>query len=237
MALVSEWIVKEYFEWLGYMVWQPCKHGGPARNKRPEEYADFLIVNPQITESHIPDTSVWTTEDLGGVARAVVSVVGWHTDRFYSTTFENMPDLFRFVSEDALRASARRLGGEPARILCLPQLPASDQLKGDALRTLKQKGIDGILTFRTLLWELVNSVDVNNNYEKSDILQTIRILKNYDILRDAPQMELFAGKPRRTARKPLPPDETVPPTPAREPDTPTSEATPPLQPVESPLFT
>jgi len=34
---------------------------------------------------------------------------------------------------------------------------------------------------------------VNRNYEKSDVLQMLRILKNYDLLKDR-QMELFKSK-------------------------------------------
>jgi hypothetical protein len=37
---------------------------------------------------------------------------------------------------------------------------------------------------------------VNRNYQKSDLLQIIRILKNYDLMRE-PQMELFKTRPRR----------------------------------------
>jgi hypothetical protein len=40
-------------------------------------------------------------------------------------------------------------------------------------------------------------VEVNRNYQKSDLLQTIRILKNYDFFRE-PQLELFhPGRKKR----------------------------------------
>jgi hypothetical protein len=57
---------------------------------------------------------------------------------------------------------------------------------------LKERGVDGIISFRTILQELISRVEVNRNYRKSDTLQMIRILKNYDLLKD-PQMDLFAG--------------------------------------------
>ena len=38
--------------------------------------------------------------------------------------------------------------------------------------------------------------DIKKNYEKSDVLQVIRILKNYDFLNDT-QMELFGSRKRK----------------------------------------
>ena len=45
--------------------------------------------------------------------------------------------------------------------------------------------------------DLVARTEANRNYQKSDLLQTIRILKNYDFFK-GPQMELFkTRKPKR----------------------------------------
>jgi hypothetical protein len=64
---------------------------------------------------------------------------------------------------------------------------------------LRSKGIDAVLLFRTMLYDLVIQTEVNRNYQKSDLLQTIRILKNYDFLKD-PQMELFKASRRKVKR-------------------------------------
>ena len=61
---------------------------------------------------------------------------------------------------------------------------------------LQEKGIDGIISFRTMLGELVLRVETQKNYEKSDLLQIIRLMKNYDLLRE-PQLELFGKKRKR----------------------------------------
>ena len=85
-------------------------------------------------------------------------------------------------------------------ILCLPRLPASGELKEKSMDTLRQKGIDGVISFGTMLGELIYRVDTHRNYEKSDLLQIIRLLKNYDFIADS-QMDLFAKKRRRKAKK------------------------------------
>jgi hypothetical protein len=124
----------------------------------------------------------------------VVGVRGWHTERFYAATVDQAPEILRFAGEEGRRAAAAILGAEPvAAIVCLPELPASGALREKALAALKTHGIDGVLSFRTMLTELLASVKVNRNYERSELLQTLRILKNYKLLRD-PQMELFARR-------------------------------------------
>ncbi len=55
-----------------------------------------------------------------------------------------------------------------------------------------------MLPFRALLADLIEHVEPNRNYQKSDLLQTLRLLKRYDFLRDG-QLDLFKP-PRRRAR-------------------------------------
>lgn len=199
MASVSEWIAREYFEMLGYLVIQPCKYSVTGRSKRIEEETDLIVLNPLITEHVLPQYLLWTTGDLKKIARAVVGIYGSHTDRFYPAMLENLPEIVRFAGEESVRMAARQLGSSQiAKILCLPQLPVAQKLKDATLRILKAKGIDGILEFRTMLAEIISRVDKNRNYEKSDVLQIIRILKNCDLFRGA-QLELFTGK--RTIRR------------------------------------
>lgn len=201
MSAVSEWIAREYFEQLGFMTSQPVKYVLSARQKKADEELDLLIVHPQVREHRIPEHMIWTTKDLGSVARAVVGVRGWHTDRIYAAMLEKTPEISRFASQAVRNAAAARLGSGPvAAVLCLPELPASGELKEKTLHALRERGIDGVLSFRTMLSELVSMVKTNRNYDKSDLLQILRILKNYDFLRD-PQMDLFAKRGRKPARK------------------------------------
>ncbi len=195
MSAVSEWIVREYFEALGFLVHQPRKYGVSARPKRPEEEIDLLVVKPT-AQQKLSDEMIWTSDDLKHVARAIVGVRGWHTDLFSPAVLETSPEIFRFAEEESVRRVSRSLGeGGVAKILCLPGLSSTDDLKKRSLEILKAKGIDGVLSFPTMLWELMERIEVTKNYEKSDLLQILRILKNYDLLKD-PQLELFRRKKR-----------------------------------------
>jgi hypothetical protein len=207
MAAVDEWIVREYFEFHGFFVMQPRKYQVPGRAKTAMEEIDLIICRPNLAEQRLPDRIVWTGADLSGVARAVVGVRGWHTERFSANTFEQAPDILRFAEADVVRLAERRFGAAGvAKVLCLPQLPATPELRDRALDVLKDRGVDGVLPFPTLLQELVSMIDVNKNYEKSDVLQTVRILKAYGLLTVERQMDLFERKkrPARRKKKPAP---------------------------------
>lgn len=199
MSSVNEWVVREYFESLGFLVSQPRKYVTPGRQKTADEEVDLIAFNPRVGEQVRPSRIVWTTADVKSVSRAVVGVRGWHTERFYAKTFEQAPDILRFVEQPSVRFAAKLLGSDDMlKVLCIPRLPASGELKEETIALLKEKGIDGVISFRTMLLELIRHVDTNRNYEKSDLLQIIRLLKNYELLKDD-QMELFARR-RRTSR-------------------------------------
>jgi hypothetical protein len=58
--------------------------------------------------------------------------------------------------------------------------------------------LDAAISFPTMLAFLVNQVEPNRNYQKSDLLQLIRILKNYEFFKE-PQLDLFRPKRKRKA--------------------------------------
>ena len=137
MASVSEWIAREYFEMLGYMVIQPCKYSVSGRSKRIEEETDIVVLNPLVTVHSLPQSILWTTSSLKTIARAVVGVYGWHTERFYPAMLKNLPEIVRFAGHESVKMAARQLGNnEIAKILCLPHLPVAQKLKEDTLRIL-----------------------------------------------------------------------------------------------------
>ncbi|MCZ7591187.1 MAG: hypothetical protein M5U15_03085 [Kiritimatiellae bacterium] len=199
MPGVNEAITREYFESLGFLVLQPHKHLVTARSKRPEEEIDFILVKPDASEE-APEDFVLTGRTLRNVGRAVVSVRGWHSDRVSPALLKLSPELVRFAQEPALRSVRKQIGEGPLfRILCLSDLPATAALRKGAQHVMREAGVDGVLLFPTMLRELIREIDKRKNYDKSDLLQTLRILKNYGLLRDE-QLELFPNTRRRKSR-------------------------------------
>jgi len=200
MASVNEQIVREYFETLGFFVIQPNKHQVAARHKLDSEEIDLLIARPgQAGVFTAPSEIIWGAPELARVQRAIVSIRGWHTDKFSPAVLKKNPDIFRFAGLSVIKEARRTLGpGSITKILCLSDLTPAVAPQEETLALLRQGGVDGVLSFRTMLLELIESVDVSKNYEKSDLIQTLRILKTYDLLKDS-QLELFE-KPK--VRKP-----------------------------------
>jgi hypothetical protein len=199
MSAVSETIVREFFELHDFLVRQHCKYISQTRRKEDDD-VDFFVLNPhpQTTAEALP--FVLGSADLAFIKRAIVVVKGWHTETFSSAVLIHAPEIFRFVEPKAFQQAARAFGkeGAPLRILVVPALPQAAAAREESIALLRSKGIDAVIPFHTMLATLVRETQVNRNYQKSDLLQTIRILKNYDLLKE-PQLELFKTKPKRKA--------------------------------------
>lgn len=196
MGAVSETIVREYFELNGFFVRQQRKYVPSAR--RDDDEIDFLIWNSHYRAEPGAIPFVLGTPELSGISRAVVVVKGWHTETFSPGVLAHAPEIFRFVEPPVFQQAARafREDGPLAKILVVPALPQSDSARQASIELLRSKGVDAVIPFRTMLMDLIGQTEVNRNYQKSDLLQIIRILKNYDFFRE-PQLELFRAKRKR----------------------------------------
>lgn len=205
MASVNEWIVREYLEALGFLVRQPRKYQVVARSKGLHEEVDLLAVNPLLPPGQPgPKAKLWGAAELAQVASVIVAVRGWHSEKFTAAMLASSPEVYRFAEPEAVRAAEAELGvANPAKVLCMADLPADPDQRAEALGFLKSRGIDGVILFRPMLLELAERIDVKKTYEKSDLLQILRILKNYDLLKNG-QMDLFAHSRRRRSSASVP---------------------------------
>jgi hypothetical protein len=201
MSAIDEDIVREYFEQNGFLVRQVRKYAVQSRKKTSdEEMIDLLVFNPSWQRSEARPDFFISTDQLPRIHRAVLAVKGWHTHLFNPAKLRSSPDILEFLQENVQR-EARRLvsvdAGEPGaeeddllKILVTPGLPTQEPARSQSVALLKERGVDGIISFRSMLQELIARVEVNRNYRKSDVLQILRLLKNYDLLAD-PQLDLF----------------------------------------------
>lgn len=206
MAAIDEGIVREYFEQNGFFVRQVRKHAVQARRKTSDEEIDLVVLNPSWNrEARKPEFFLFATE-LPYLHRAIIAVKPWHTDVFTPGMLKSSPEIFKFL-EAAVQKEAVHLfppdegpnAERPeafSKILVLPALPTQEPFRSQSIELLKARGVDGILSFRAILLDLVEKVEVNRSYRKSDTLEVLRILKNYDLLRD-PQMDLLPTRPGR----------------------------------------
>jgi hypothetical protein len=203
MAAVSETIVREYFELLGFFVLQQRKFIAPSRLEDDE--IDFFVLNPR-AQAGAALPFVLGSEDLRRVERAVVVVKGWHSESFGPGLVAGTPEMFRFLEPGAFQQAVKFFGGQGplTKLLVVPALPASEETRRQSIDLLRAKGLDGVIPFRAMLQDLINGVESNRNYQKSDLLQVIRIFKNYEFFKE-PQLELFKPRRGKTQKPPAAP--------------------------------
>lgn len=201
MSAIDEGIVREYFEQAGFFVRQARKYAVVARRGAAEEVIDLLVFNPAWQRSaRKPDFFLFANE-LPLVQQGIVSIKGWHAaGRFTPSMLRSQPEIFRFLEENVLKEASRFFPAETAeggaglmKILVLPGLPTAEPYRSQAVAMLKERGVDAVLSFRSMLLDLIDKVELNRNYGKSDTLQLIRVLKTYDLLQD-PQLDLLGGR-------------------------------------------
>jgi len=204
VAGFDENIVREYFELNGFFVRQLRKYQVQSRKKRAEEEIDLVVYNPNATgEGGQPGFQLFSA-DMPNIRRAIVVVKAWHTSRFTPAMLKSSSRIFDFLKKDVLSKAesyfdfeGEDLDHEVAsqaasftKILVVPGLPTSDPQRSESIELLRAGGVDGIIAFSTILENLLRSVEVNHSYQKSDLLQLMRILKIYDMVKE-PQMSLF----------------------------------------------
>jgi len=202
MSAISEIIVREYFEIHGFLVRQQRKY--IPRTEREDEEMDFLVYNPEPKGSVQNYPAILDNESLNSISCAIVSVKGWHTDVVSPSVIKKMEsDLARFAERDFRKyCSSLKEAQDPStliRILVIPSITSNKDQRQKTMEILYKMGIEAVIQFRTILWDLINYVHINHNYLKSDVLQVIRILKAYDVFKE-PQLTLFEGRRRRKTK-------------------------------------
>jgi hypothetical protein len=213
MAGFDENLVREYFELNGFLVRQLHKYQVHSRAKRDEEEIDLLVQNPAWQPGTARPGFQLFAGDLPQIRRALVAVKGWHTSRLSPSMLRSGSKILDFLRKEVIAAASEYFpdyeatvaatGGEREslmRVLVLPGLPPGEPHRGECIQQLQTHGVDAILTFPTILDNLVRRVEVNHSYQKSDTLQLIRLLKIYDMVRPR-QFELFEDERPARPRK------------------------------------
>lgn len=198
MAGFDEQIVREYFESHGFLVRQARRYAAQSRKKPAEEEIDLFVYNPTFAEPGRAPNFLLFASELPFIHQAVVVVKAWHSmPGFTSSMLRGSPEIFKFLEKNVLKRAEDPFAGantsevrDRLNILVLPGLPTVEPHRSESIQLLREKGVDGIISFRTMLLDVIQKVEVNRNYSKSDTLQILRVLKNYDLVKD-PQLALF----------------------------------------------
>jgi hypothetical protein len=204
MAGFDENIVREYFELNRFFVRQLRKYQVQTRKKKVEEEIALAVHNPGVPAGEAETGFQLFSADMLKIRCAVVVVKGWHSSHFTPAMMKSSSRIFDYLKKDVLNKTDQYFDFEEApfddeaspeqgackKILVLPGIPTSDPQRSEAIALLQENGVDGIITFSTILENLLRNVEVNHSYRKSELLQLMRVLKLYDMVKE-PQMNLF----------------------------------------------
>ncbi len=204
MSGFSEHIVREYFEVNGFSVRPLRKYAVQNRKRNAEDSIDLVVDNQSVEAGEAISNFQLFSGDVLRLERAVVSVVSWHSSRFTPSILQSSRKVFEFLKKDVLNkmhqflnmdadgidAAVAKNSQSFTKLLILPGLPTSEPQRSESIAMLKEHGVDGIIAYSTILENLLRYVEVNHSYQNSQLLQMLRILKLYDMLK-TPQMSLF----------------------------------------------
>ena len=199
MAIFDENIVREYFELNGFFARQLRKHSVHSRRKVTEESVDLLVYNPSApSDAPEPNFQLFSS-DMVAIRQAIVVVDSWQQTRVTPAILKSPARLLEFLKKGVLSQTDVLFQLEEGaledvaayhRILVLPGLPTAEPQRSECIELFKAAGVDGVIAFSTILEDLLRHVEVNHSYQKSELLQLVRVLKVYDMVQ-APQMRLF----------------------------------------------
>jgi len=200
MSGFDENMVREYFELHGFMIRQQRQFVAQSRKKLASETVDFEVFNKAYQGAERNPNFLICASELPYIEKAIIGIRGWHnTQRFNPKMVKNSAEILKFLDKN-LQKSKEPIFSEPVtklaqeenwlKILVLPSLPTSDPHRTECVELLKSHGVEGIISFRTMLLDVVQKIEVNKHYEKSEFMEILRLLKNYDLVKE-PQLGLF----------------------------------------------
>ena len=202
MASFDDNIVREYFELNNFFVRHLRKHAVQKRRKQAEAVCDLVIHNPSAPLAVGRGFQLFAS-DMEQLRYAIVGIKSWNHSKFTPATLKSSSKTLDFIKKevvakfgDFFQMDTQEDDEKPdpfeeyPRLLVVPAFPKNEGHREECTASLKEKGIDGVITYSTILESLLKHVAVNHSYSHSDTLQLLRVLKLYGMIRE-PQMTLF----------------------------------------------
>ena len=179
MSYASYEIVKEFFILNGFFV---------LKEK------DVFIIKNTDGKIHITSDFVLEKERVLLIKNGVVKPISWHTLKFTPSVLNKFPEIFDFVEKPFIDKIKKYFAEEPfLKILIIPALPVSENLRRESIKILKEKGIDHVILFPTIIAGLLEKIEPRHVY-LSSTSEVFRILKFYKFISEREQHLPFKKK-------------------------------------------
>lgn len=182
MNEINTQLVREFFELNRFGVLTQWPH--LADGFKSHEGGSLLFAEKLGGETGGDPPFLLRGEDAALLHRAVVEVRAWHADKFYPSVIESSPILAHIASDEVADLARDVFGGAVySSVLVISELPASPARRARSLQLLEALPVGHVLEFSTLLAALARLLSSHGNYAPSQTLQTLRLLKRYNLVR------------------------------------------------------
>ena len=197
---VERELVETYFESNGFLVRQTGNLEVVSGRKKHEKLVTLGIFNPAVSHNASMSFRLYTS-DLSKIRSGLVTLLGWGNSDFANGMLNNDSSLVKFFKKEVKDSrlntgfnSSSELAqsgmGPLKRLLIVPALPRNETKAGDVFSMLKEIGVDGGLTLRSLLENLLKQTEPANLYPGKPFFQILKLLKVYELAKE-PQLEMF----------------------------------------------
>ena len=197
---VERELVETYFESNGFLVRQTGNMEVASGRKKHENLDTLAIFNPAVSQNASMSFRLYTS-DLVKIRAGLVSLIGWGNSDFTNGMLNNDTSLLKFFKKEAkgnrLESSfnpgpelAESGMGSFLRLLVVPALPRNEAKVAEVFGILKEAGVDGILTLRSMLENLLRQSEPTKIYTGKPFFQVLKLMKVYELAKE-PQLEMF----------------------------------------------
>jgi len=194
-------LVEAYFESNGFLVRQAGKPAPVSARKNSEPLLTLAIFNPAILQNGSDLGFRLYTSDLKKIRSGLVSLLGWGNSGFTNGMLNNDSMLIKHFKKE-LKDHRLELNFSPGpelaesgmgafmRLLIVPALPRNEAKITEVFSILKKNSVDGVLTIRSMLENLLRQSDPGKFNPGKPFSQVLNLLKAYELAKE-PQLEMF----------------------------------------------
>ena len=144
-------------------------------------YEDVFLIKNTLRQRcfNIENFSI-LLDDIPNIKTALIKTIPWHTVKFSPSVLQKNPEIFKFIKKNNLKFVDKVFQEIPyLKILIIPDLPVTPDLREKSISIMKDEGITNIITFPTIITGLIDKIEPRKMYT-SIINEMIRILKFYE---------------------------------------------------------
>jgi hypothetical protein len=196
--MIEQDLVVAYFETNGFLVRQ-ASHSINSK-KKLEVLPVISVLNPRTSQNNTQLNTRLFSADLSKIHSAQVATLGWGNSSFTPASLSSDVQLMKFFKQElndkrvdgcfSVDTTWEVSGTKSLKLLVVPAMPTGLDRLEKLNQMFEDLEINGVLTLRSILENLLRQSDPTTNYEAHEILQTLRLVKSYGLSRD-PQLEIF----------------------------------------------